>query len=61
MKIIVTRHYPASNLPSDLREGIPTSALVTVIVEETDRRFEHARMREKIKAEVDELRKERED
>jgi hypothetical protein len=57
MKMIVTRHYPASKLHSDLREGIPTSALVTVIVEETERRSE----REGIEAEVDELRKKRED
>jgi len=57
MEMIVTRHYPASKLPSDLREGIPTSALVTVIVEETERRSE----REGIEAEVDELRKKRED
>jgi hypothetical protein len=36
MKVVVTRHYPAWKLPADLRENFDPSALVTVIVEETD-------------------------
>jgi hypothetical protein len=32
MNTIITRHYPASKLPEDLREGIDPSSLVTVTV-----------------------------
>lgn len=36
MNKIVKEHYPAAKLPVELREGIDTSALVTVIVQEED-------------------------
>jgi hypothetical protein len=32
MNTIITRHYPASKLPDDLREGIDPSSLVTVTI-----------------------------
>jgi hypothetical protein len=32
MNTIITRHYPASKLPEELREGIDPSSLVTVTV-----------------------------
>jgi hypothetical protein len=32
MNTIITRHYPASKLPEDLREGINPSSLVTVTI-----------------------------
>ncbi len=32
MTTIITRHYPASKLPADLREGINPSSLVTVTI-----------------------------
>ena len=32
MNAIITRHYPASKLPEDLREGINPSSLVTVTI-----------------------------
>jgi hypothetical protein len=32
MNTIITRHYPASKLPEDLREGIDPSSLVTVTI-----------------------------
>jgi hypothetical protein len=32
MSTIVTRHYPASKLPEDLREGISPFSLVTVTI-----------------------------
>jgi hypothetical protein len=32
MNTIITRHYPASKLPEDLREGISPSSLVTVTI-----------------------------
>jgi hypothetical protein len=32
MNTIITRHYPASKLPEDLREGIDPSSLVTVMI-----------------------------
>jgi hypothetical protein len=35
-KIVVTRYYPVSKLPPDLREGFDPSALVMVIVEGGD-------------------------
>lgn len=34
MNRIVRRHVPASSLPADLREVLPDSALVTVVVVE---------------------------
>jgi hypothetical protein len=37
MSTIITRHYPASRLPEDLREGINPSSLVTVTI--TQRRI----------------------
>jgi hypothetical protein len=37
MNTIITRHYPASKLPEDLREGINPSSLVTVTI--TQRRI----------------------
>ncbi|MDP1867772.1 hypothetical protein [Bradyrhizobium sp.] len=33
MTTFITRHYPASKLPGELREGINPSSLVTVIIE----------------------------
>jgi hypothetical protein len=41
MNEIVRKHYPASRLPADLREGIPADSqvLVTIVVEEPRRRF----------------------
>ena len=33
MNRIVRRHYPASKLPEELREGLPADARVTVQVE----------------------------
>ena len=32
MTTIITRHYPASKLPEELREGINPSSLVTVTI-----------------------------
>jgi hypothetical protein len=32
MNTIITRHYPASKLPDDLRDGIDPSSLVTVTI-----------------------------
>jgi hypothetical protein len=32
MTTIITRHYPASKLPEELREGIDPSSLVTVTI-----------------------------
>jgi hypothetical protein len=32
MTTIITRHYPASKLPAELREGIDPSSLVTVTI-----------------------------
>jgi hypothetical protein len=32
MNTIITRNYPASKLPEDLREGINPSSLVTVTI-----------------------------
>jgi hypothetical protein len=32
MNTIITRHYPASKLPEELREGIDPSSLVTVTI-----------------------------
>jgi hypothetical protein len=32
MNTIITRHYPASKLPAELREGIDPSSLVTVTI-----------------------------
>ena len=34
MNKIVKKHYPASKLPVELREGIEASALVTVTIQE---------------------------
>jgi hypothetical protein len=34
MTTIITRHYPASKLPEDLREGINPTSLVTVIIDQ---------------------------
>jgi hypothetical protein len=33
MTTVITRHYPASKLPEDLREGINPSSLVTVVID----------------------------
>ena len=38
MNKIVRRHYPASKLPEDLREGLPPGAQVTVEVEQEEER-----------------------
>ena len=40
MNRIVRRHYPASKLPEELREGLPADARVTVEVEQEERRPE---------------------
>jgi hypothetical protein len=32
MNTIITRHYPASKLPEDLRDGINPTSLVTVTI-----------------------------
>jgi hypothetical protein len=32
MNTVITRHYPASKLPEDLRDGIDPSSLVTVTI-----------------------------
>jgi hypothetical protein len=36
MNKIIRRHYPASRLPEDLREGLPADAEVTIVVEQED-------------------------
>jgi hypothetical protein len=47
MNTIITRHYPASKLPEDLRDGIDPSSLVTVtIIQRVSDRDEIARARQ---------------
>ena len=38
MATMITRHYPASKLPEDLRAGVDPSATVTVTIVEEEKR-----------------------
>ena len=40
MNTIIIRHYPASKLPEDLRAGLDPSAIVTITIEEEEKRPE---------------------
>ena len=48
MNRIVRRHYPASKLPEELREGLPADARVTVEVEQEEQRPERVMSLEEI-------------
>jgi len=48
MNRIIREHYPASNLPEDLRAGVDPSATVTVTIVEEEKRPEKVMSLEEI-------------